>query len=78
MTYVVFWLEGGKSFFESFSSLELMEALTFAHIKRKNPQIIHVVMSSEHPDRVGKIGVDAVENGLLPDGAEYQWKKRRL
>ena len=26
---------------------------------------------------VGKFGVDAVKNGVCPDGVEYSWKKRR-
>ena len=27
---------------------------------------------------VGKFGVDSIENGLCPDGIEYNWKKRRI
>ncbi len=26
---------------------------------------------------VGKFGSDSVENGKLPDGTDYTWKKRR-
>ena len=29
-------------------------------------------------DIVGKFGVDSVESGLLPDGFDYTWKKRRI
>lgn len=36
-----------------------------------------VTMVSENPDLVGPQGVDAVEDGLLPDGTAYTWKKRR-
>ena len=36
-----------------------------------------VTMVSENPNSVGKPGVDSVVNGVLPDGSEYSWKKRR-
>ena len=36
-----------------------------------------VTMVSENPDSVGKPGVDSVENGVLPDGENYTWMKRR-
>jgi hypothetical protein len=37
-----------------------------------------VTMVSENPDSVGKAGVDAVEDGVLPNGDAYGWKKRRI
>lgn len=37
-----------------------------------------VSMVSENPDSVGKAGVDSVENGVLPNGDAYSWKKRRI
>lgn len=27
---------------------------------------------------VGKFGSDEIKNGLLPDGTDYTWKKRRV
>lgn len=36
-----------------------------------------VTMVSENPNCVGKQGVDAVVDGKLPDGNDYEWKKRR-
>lgn len=36
-----------------------------------------VNMVSENPNSVGKPGVDAVVNGVLPDGEDYTWMKRR-
>jgi hypothetical protein len=27
---------------------------------------------------VGKFGADEIKDGLLPDGADYTWKKRRI
>jgi hypothetical protein len=35
-------------------------------------------MVSEDPNSVGKPGVDEIVNGKLPDGTNYEWKKRRL
>jgi hypothetical protein len=37
-----------------------------------------VSMVSENPDSVGRAGVDSVENGMLPNGDGYSWKKRRI
>ena len=37
-----------------------------------------VTMVSENPDSVGKAGVDSVEDGVLPNGDAYGWKKRRI
>ena len=34
-----------------------------------------VTMVSEHPDSVGRPGVDSVVNGKTPDGVEYTWNK---
>ena len=36
-----------------------------------------VTMVCENSDQVGKMGVSAVENGKLPDGTDYEWRKRR-
>lgn len=36
-----------------------------------------VGMVSEDPNSIGKSGVDSVEDGVLPDGTAYTWKKRR-
>ena len=36
-----------------------------------------VTMVCENADQVGLMGVSAVENGLLPDGTDYTWRKRR-
>ena len=36
-----------------------------------------VTMVSEDPNSVGKPGVDSVKDGVLPDGSEYNWRKRR-
>lgn len=36
-----------------------------------------VTMVSADPNQVGKPGVDEITEGILPDGAEYSWRKRR-
>lgn len=36
-----------------------------------------VTMVSEDPNCVGKPGVDEITEGILPDGEEYTWRKRR-
>lgn len=36
-----------------------------------------VTISGNGNDIVGKFGVDSVEQGVLPDGSTYNWKKRR-
>lgn len=36
-----------------------------------------VTFCSENVDQVGKAGVDAVVNGMLPDGLEYVYKTGR-
>ena len=37
-----------------------------------------VTISGNGYDIVGKFGVDAVEEGILPNGFTYEWKKRRI
>ena len=36
-----------------------------------------VTMVSEDPNSVGRPGVDSIEDGQLPDGTDYTWRKRR-
>ena len=43
----------------------------------RNSGATFVTMVSENVNQVGKMGVDAVVDGVLPDGTEYTWKKRR-
>ena len=55
----------------------LVDALTLAKRFREEGMSF-VTMVSEDPNSVGKPGVDSVEDGLLPDGNAYGWKKRRI
>jgi hypothetical protein len=36
-----------------------------------------VVISNGEFEIVGKFGVDSVKEGVLPDGTDYSWMKRR-
>lgn len=79
-TFTVYWLEtntnGEKvACFEQSphmrASMNLLEAL------RKHPSASAVTFCSECTDQVGKMGVDAVVGGILPDGQEYVYKTGR-
>ena len=37
-----------------------------------------VTIKGDGMELVGMFGSDAVENGKLPDGHDYTWKKRRI
>ncbi len=37
-----------------------------------------VTITGGQYDIVGKFGVDSVNEGTLPDGFTYEWKKRRI
>jgi hypothetical protein len=53
----------------------MVEALTRANHMR-TIGMSYVAMVGENPNQVGKMGVDSVENGKLPNGEEYTWKMR--
>jgi hypothetical protein len=38
---------------------------------------VFVTITSQDFELVGVFGVDAIQNGLCPDGVAYDWKKRR-
>lgn len=56
--------------------LTLTEALKWAGELRENGNRF-VTIASENPNSVGRPGVDSVEDGQLPDGTDYTWRKRR-
>ena len=73
--YKVYWTgSAGESNAKDFN--ELKEALDFSNWMR-TCNATYVTIVSENPNCVGKSGVDAVVNGKLPDGSDYEWKKRR-
>lgn len=78
----VFWVdEIGHPFTKLFSTENcqnpLTESLQFANELRKDGAE-HVIISTVDSNQVGKMGVDAVVDGKLPDGSDYTWKMRRI
>jgi hypothetical protein len=75
---VVYWLEGqGEDALpvcQCFDSTELTQALACAEDRRRQG-LVHVSISTELADHVGKPGVSAVERGRTPDGHAYEWSK---
>jgi hypothetical protein len=61
----------------SYDEDSLAEALLLTEGLRRNNENSFIVMTSENPNCVGRQGVDSVVNGKLPDGSDYEWKKRR-
>jgi len=51
-------------------------ALRIAKEKRR-AGFSFVSLTSENPDSVGQPGVDSIKDGVLPDGENYTWMKRR-
>ena len=88
MSIVVFWIKKSASEMfpgmsepkcRTFSEERLAEALAFMGEKRQEGGVSHVGMVSEPEGMVGAKDVGgAVEDGKLPDGSDYTWKKRRL
>lgn len=86
MSIVVYWTQKSSSEMfpdmsepnaRTFTADRFDEALTFCNEKRNEEGCHHVCLCSENPNSIGKPGVDAVENGLTPDGQPYTWMKRR-
>ena len=73
--YKVYWTAADGSA-RSEDYVEMMAALTEAN-RLRNEGRAYVVMASENPNQVGKMGVDSVEDGHLPSGEAYTWKMRR-
>ena len=55
---------------ESFKVLTLAEAMNVAKTKNE-----FVTITGSEFEIVGMFGVDAVKNGLCPDGIKYDWNK---
>ncbi len=73
--YKVYWTDNNNTS-NGIYTTTLQGALRISEEKRKAGYTF-VTMVSEDPNVVGPQGVDSVENGLLPDGNMYTWKKRR-
>lgn len=73
--FKVYWTSGEGVHANTFDNLS--GALKECEVLRKCGMSF-VTMVSEDPNSVGKPGVDAVVDGVCPDGVEYSWKKRRI
>jgi hypothetical protein len=72
--YKVYWSsEDGDA--RSKDYLDMVDALTEAN-RMRTIGMAYVAMVGENPNQVGKMGVDAVEDGKLPSGEDYTWKMR--
>lgn len=75
--YKVYYTAGdGSANSMTFDLDQMSEALQSTQGLR-NMGHTFVTMVCENSDQVGKMGVSAVENGKLPDGSDYTWRKRR-
>ena len=73
--YKVYWTEeDGQARSEDY--IRMTEALTRVNHMR-TIGMAYVAMVGENPNQVGKMGVDSVQDGKLPNGEDYTWKKRR-
>ena len=74
--YKVYWTSSdGQACSEDY--LEMIEALTEANRLRTIGRA-YVAMVGDNPNQVGKMGVDSVVDGKLPNGEDYTWKMRRV
>ena len=72
--YRIYWTDGNIA--QGIYTSTLAGALRICEGKRQAGYTF-VTMASEDPNSVGQPGVDEIKNGVLPDGNDYEWKKRR-
>jgi len=73
--YRVYWTASdGQACSQDYA--EMVDALTQANHLR-NIGRAYVAMVGDNPNQVGRMGVDSVEDGKLPNGDDYVWAKRR-
>lgn len=71
----VYWTEDGQIKHQDFD--DVTASLKFTQALRKNPNASLIATAISEEGIVGGLGVDGVENGKLPSGEFYGWKKRR-
>jgi hypothetical protein len=71
----VYWTEAGQVKHQDFD--DVVASLKFTHTLRKNSTVSLIATAISEETIVGGLGVDGVENGKLPTGEPYGWKKRR-
>jgi len=73
--YKIYWTRAdGQACSEDY--VEMIAALNQVNQMRQQG-FAYVAMVGDNPNQVGQLGVDSVEAGILPNGQEYTWKKRR-
>lgn len=73
--YKIYWTDSSNTSQGIYTST-LIGALRICEEKR-SAGYTFVTMVSEDPNSVGRPGVDSVEDGQLPNGEAYTWRKRR-
>ena len=74
--YKVYWTEeNGQACSKDF--VELTDSLAFSAASRNEGKKFVTMINGENPNQVGKMGVDSVVDGKLPNGEDYPWMKRR-
>ena len=73
--YKIYWTAADGAA-RSKDYLRMTEALTETN-RMRTLGMAYVAMVGELPNQVGRMGVDAVEDGQLPSGEAYTWKMRR-
>lgn len=72
----IYWTDKTGAEFSLFRT-DLGEALNVAKDARDSGGTF-VCIATENPNMVGKAGVTEIKDGVLPDGTNYDWKKRRI
>lgn len=72
---MLFWIED-TGYCNALPFDDMSAALTQAQILRGNG-FRFVTLAAENPDQIGKLGVDTIKDGILPDGLEYVYKTGR-
>ena len=73
--YRIYWTDSTNTPQGIYTST-LQGALRITEEKRQAGYTF-VTMVGEDPNSVGRPGVDSIKDGVLPDGSEYTWRKRR-
>ncbi|BEV07120.1 hypothetical protein [Methylophilus sp. DW102] len=71
----VYWTEEGQVKYQDFD--DVVASLKFTHALRKSNKVSLIATAINEETIIGGLGVDSIENGKLPSGEPYGWKKRR-
>lgn len=73
--YIIYYIDPAIDHPFFVKSEGLVEALNLIKSLRGMGYLAVTMTALENPDQVGVVGVNSVENGKLPDGTDYDWKK---